>query len=180
MIFTGKNLPIQELSRGLNLLCRGYNQASRRTNMIAGNIENKKQFMSILLKGTAFDRLLVRNIALRTSVLFEIDCTIDKNWFSEAEQQELEKFARWADMRHTVFELIKGSKLPGYMKIVLSPLPRQPRKYIKTRRPFLLTFFLKTIFSPLLPEAPKKCLPWIRPLKEHGTNTRQNFLKTTE
>lgn len=99
--------------------------------MIAGNIENKKQFMSIFLKGTAFDRLLVRNIALRTSVLFEIDCTIDKNWFSEAEQQELEKFARWADMRHTVFELIKGSKLPGYMKIVLSPAPTATEKIHK-------------------------------------------------
>ena len=50
--------------------------------MLAGNVENKKQFMSLLLKGNAFDRLLVRSVVLRTAVLFEIDCTLDKNWFN--------------------------------------------------------------------------------------------------
>lgn len=99
--------------------------------MISGNVENKKQFMALLLKGTAFDRLLVRSVALRTSVLFEIDCTLDKNWFDSDERETLEKYASWGDMRPTVFELIKGSRLPGYMKIVLSPSPSATQKIHK-------------------------------------------------
>ena len=89
--------------------------------MISGTIENKKQFMALLLKGTSFDKLLVRNVTLRTSVLFEIDCTLDKNWFDSDEQESLPKYSAWADMRPVIFELIKGNKLPGYMKVVLSP-----------------------------------------------------------
>ncbi len=99
--------------------------------MISGNVENKKQFMSLLLKGTAFDRLLVRSVALRTSVLFEIDCTLDKNWFDSDEQESLEKYASWGDMRPVIFELIKGNRLPGYMKIVLSPSPEAAEKIHK-------------------------------------------------
>lgn len=99
--------------------------------MISGIIENKKQFMALLLKGTAFDRLLVRNITLKTAVLFEIDCTLDKNWFDSDEAESLEKYSSWSDMRHIVFELIKGSRLPGYMKIVLSPTPEATEKIHK-------------------------------------------------
>ena len=83
--------------------------------MLAGNVENKKQFMSLLLKGNAFDRLLVRSVVLRTAVLFEIDCTLDKNWFNSDEAETLEKYASWADLKPIIFELIKGHKLPGYM-----------------------------------------------------------------
>lgn len=89
--------------------------------MLAGTIENKKQFMSLLLKGTSFDRLLVRSVTLRTSVLFEIDCTLDKNWFDVGEAENMEKYALWSDIKPVIFELIKGHKLPGYMKIILSP-----------------------------------------------------------
>ncbi len=99
--------------------------------MISGNIENKKQFMALLLKGTAFDRLLARSIVLRTSVLFEIDCTLDKNWFDSDEQESLEKYASWESMRPIIFELIKGNRLPGYMKIVLSPTPSAAEKIHK-------------------------------------------------
>ena len=99
--------------------------------MIAGNIENKKQFMAQLLKSTVFDNLLVRSIVLKTSVLYEIDCTIDKTWFNDDEQEGLERFAKWSDMRHIVFELIKGNRLPGYIKIVLSPTDETAEKIHK-------------------------------------------------
>ena len=96
--------------------------------MLAGNVENKKQFMSLLLKGNAFDRLLVRSVVLRTAVLFEIDCTLDKNWFNSDEAETLEKYASWADLKPIIFEMIKGHKLPGYMKIILSPSPAATEK----------------------------------------------------
>lgn len=90
--------------------------------MIAGTVENKKEFMSILLKGTAFDKLLVRTVSLRTNIVYEMDCTLNKEWFTDTEQESvIDKYASWAEIRPTVFGLIKGSKLPGYMKIVLSP-----------------------------------------------------------
>lgn len=90
--------------------------------MIAGIVENKKEFMNMLLKSTAFDRLLVRTVSLRTNIVYEMDCALNKDWFS-AEEQEIvnNKYALWSSVRPIVFELIKGTKLPGYMKIVLSP-----------------------------------------------------------
>lgn len=91
-------------------------------NLIAGTVENKKDFMNTLLKGTAFDRLLVRTVSLRTNIVYEMDCTLNKEWFTDDELETIDdKYASWSIIKPTVFELIKGTKLPGYMKIVLSP-----------------------------------------------------------
>ncbi|MPM13143.1 hypothetical protein SDC9_59498 [bioreactor metagenome] len=90
--------------------------------LIAGTVENKKDIMNILLKGSAFDKLLVRTVSLRTNIVYEMDCTLNKEWFTDEEQETIiDKYASWALIKPTVFGLIKGSKLPGYMKIVLSP-----------------------------------------------------------
>lgn len=90
--------------------------------MIAGTVENKKDLMNTLLKGKAFDRLLVRSVSLRTNIIYEMDCTLNKDWFTDEESESVkDKFAQWALLKPIVFELIKGSKLPSYMKIVLSP-----------------------------------------------------------
>ena len=91
--------------------------------MISASVENKKQFMSMLLKDDTFDKFLVRSISLRTSVTYDIDCTLNKDWFDSEESENLEKYSSWADMRPIVFNLIKGKRLPGYMKIVLSAAP---------------------------------------------------------
>lgn len=99
--------------------------------MISGTIENKKQFMSMLLKENTFDRFLVRSISLRTSVTYEMDCTLDKNWFDSDDAQSLEKYASWNEMRPIVFNLIKGKRLPGYMKIILSLSPSAAEKVHK-------------------------------------------------
>ncbi len=90
--------------------------------MIAGTVDNKKEFMNILLKGTTFDRLMVRSVSLRTNITYEIECALNREWFTADEQEAInDKYASWGSIRPTVFELIKGTKLPGYMKIVLSP-----------------------------------------------------------
>lgn len=90
--------------------------------LIAGTVENKKKFMNMLLKGTDFDRFLVRTVSLRTNIVYEMDCTLNKDWFSADEQDTVkDKYAQWLSVKPVVFELIKGKKLPGYMKIVLSP-----------------------------------------------------------
>ena len=94
--------------------------------MIFVNIENKKHFMRQLLKETAFDRLLARSIVLRTAVLYEIDCTLDKDSFDTDEVTE--KYASWEYMRPIIYSLLKGSRLPGYMKIILSPTPVSTEK----------------------------------------------------
>lgn len=90
--------------------------------MIAGTVENKKEFMAMLLKGNAFDRLLVRSVSIKTNIFYEIDCAINKDWYTAEEQESLtEKYIAWSELRPTIFNIIKGNKLPGYMKIILSP-----------------------------------------------------------
>lgn len=90
--------------------------------MIAGTVENKKEFMAMLLKGNAFDRLLVRSVSIKTNIFYEMDCVINKDWYTAEEQESLtEKYIAWSELRPTIFNIIKGNKLPGYMKIILSP-----------------------------------------------------------
>lgn len=96
--------------------------------MIAKKAEDRKQFMAMLLKDDVFDKFLVRSVSLRTNVTYEIDCAVDENWYDSEDRTELEKHAFWSEIRPVVFNLIKGSRLPGYMKIILSAAPSAAEK----------------------------------------------------
>ena len=96
--------------------------------MLTIDIENKKGFMNSLLKSDDFDNLLVRNIVIRTYVLFDIDCTLNKEWFDSSNEETTEKYPTWATMRSAAFDIIKGDKLPRTIKIILSLKPSSLHK----------------------------------------------------
>ena len=96
--------------------------------MIAKKAEDRKQFMAMLLKDDVFDKFLVRSVSLRTNVTYEIDCAVDENWYDSEDRTALEKYAFWSEIRPVVFNLIKGSRGPGYMKIILSAAPSAAEK----------------------------------------------------
>ncbi len=86
--------------------------------MLALNIVNTKEFMQYLFKDIIFDNLETREIKINTFVNFEINGTINKDFFN---QEEIEKkYCLWSEIKPYVFNIIKGKKLPKYIKIILS------------------------------------------------------------
>lgn len=89
--------------------------------MINFEILDNKSFMNSLLKSSVFDKFEARSIKLCTFTTFEISCILEKSYFSIEQQNSItNKFCLWEDVRPVVFQLIKGSKLPKYIKIILS------------------------------------------------------------
>lgn len=86
-------------------------------------IEQKKVFMSKLLKHDLFDDFEVREAIIHTSFKSILEGTRNAEFFSDVETPEtplLPSFLTWAEMRPYVYHLILGNKLPTYFKIVLS------------------------------------------------------------
>lgn len=86
-------------------------------------IEQKKVFMSKLLKHDLFDDFEVREAIIHTSFKSILEGKRNAEFFSDVETPEtpfLSSFLTWAEMRPYVYHLILGNKLPTYFKIVLS------------------------------------------------------------
>lgn len=89
--------------------------------MLAFQILDVKGFMSLLLKNDLFDSFEVRSVKLQTFASFEIDGTLQKEFFSLQEQEQFNRgYCLWSELRPVVFQLIKGNKLPRSIKIIFS------------------------------------------------------------
>lgn len=145
--------------------------------MLSGTVENKKQFMSLLLKEAAFDKFLVRSVSLRTSVVYEIDCALDKEWFDSEEAASLEKYASWSDMRPVVFSLIKGKRLPGYMKIVLSASPSAMEQIHKNAAALFINIIFENNILYITTGCSQKVFSLDRSLEQTWDETAQKLFK---
>lgn len=90
--------------------------------MIALKIEDSKAFMNMLIKGEIFDYWEGRQIEIHTYTHFKMDCKINKNFYDSDELEMLgsRHHETWEKLKQSVFSLIKGSKPPTSMKIVLA------------------------------------------------------------
>lgn len=145
--------------------------------MLSKTVENKKQFMSLLLKESAFDKFLVRTISLRTSVVYEMDCTLDKSWFDSEEAEGHEKYASWAEMRPVVFNLIKGKHLPGYMKIVLSASPSAMEQIHKNAAALFINIIFENNILYITTGCSQKVFSLDRSLEQTWDETAQKLFK---
>jgi hypothetical protein len=145
--------------------------------MISASVENKKQFMSMLLKDDIFDKFLVRSISLRTSVTYDIDCTLNKDWFDSEEAENLEKYSSWADMRPIVFNLIKGKRLPGYMKIVLSAAPDAAEQIHKNAAALFINILFENNMLYITGGCSQKVFSLDKTLEQTWDETIQKFFK---
>lgn len=145
--------------------------------MISASVENKKQFMSMLLKDDTFDKFLVRSISLRTSVTYDIDCTLNKDWFDSEEAENLEKYSSWADMRPIVFNLIKGKRLPGYMKIVLSAAPDAAEQIHKNAAALFINILFENNMLYITGGCSQKVFSLDKTLEQAWDETIQKFFK---
>jgi len=76
--------------------------------MLSLSIADTKTFMAKLLKSECFDAFAFHSAVIHSFACFEIS-KIPAN-----------EPSTWQNMRHYAFEIIKGSALPKYIKIVLS------------------------------------------------------------
>lgn len=83
-------------------------------------IEDIKSFMNELLVNEKYDSFYLYEIRLKTSLDYYISGKINKEFYdTEEEREELYDYVSWGEIKHTVFGLIKGNRLPISFKVIL-------------------------------------------------------------
>lgn len=100
--------------------------------MISFNIPAVKDFMAKLLASTFFDHLILKEMEINTFTSFRVSGQFYKEFYTE-EEIELRKYPAvlWGEIREIAFTIIKGSKSPLSMKIVLQLPPDQTREFLQ-------------------------------------------------
>lgn len=86
------------------------------------DITNRKEFMAKLLKSDLFDSFEVREVVLHTAFKIVLDGKRNQDYFNDINNDEASYsvYLTWGELRKYVYELMQGSKLPTYFKIILS------------------------------------------------------------
>ncbi len=89
--------------------------------MISVKILDVKALMSELLVHDLFDNFLLSELEIITSNYFKISGKIYKEFYSneELEQMQGRDSSYWKEIKPLAFNIIKGSKMPLSMKLVL-------------------------------------------------------------
>ena len=91
--------------------------------MLALQIKDVKTFMSKLLSGNTFDSFLLEEVQIHTFNTFTIDGHQNRDFYTKEELEDPEifpyEYSEWKDMKPICFQLIKGKKVPTFMKIIL-------------------------------------------------------------
>ena len=97
--------------------------------MIAVQIKDVKTFMSKLLSGKAFDSFLLEEAQIYTFNTFTIDGHRNREFYTKEELEDPEifpyEYSEWQEMKTICFQLIKGKKVPTFMKIILHKKPEE-------------------------------------------------------
>lgn len=75
------------------------------------------RFMGKLLKSDAFDRFLLREGTVRTFMDFSYSGEIHADYFDTEERSELQKYARWCDVKDNILGLIRGKHTPLFIQL---------------------------------------------------------------
>lgn len=88
--------------------------------MLSLTIKDTKNFMSQLLIKEVFDSFHLSEAVIKTANSYTISGEMNKDFFSEEEFHNLpdQNYTRWTAVKPFCFSLIKGNKVPSYMKIV--------------------------------------------------------------
>ena len=113
--------------------------------MISLRIKNTKTFMSHLLVKDTFDNFLLSEADIKTSCSHSIDGQINRAFYSDEEWETLEGDARryelWLNQKPFCFSLIKGSKVPSSMKIVMLMSTKDTEALLSQIEAGLSTFY---------------------------------------
>ena len=97
--------------------------------MIAVQIKDVKAFMVKLLSGDTFDSFLLEEAQIHTFNTFTIDGHRNRDFYTKEELEDSEicpyEYSGWQEMKSICFQLIKGKKVPTFMKIILHKKPEE-------------------------------------------------------
>lgn len=95
--------------------------------MLAIQIKDVKTFMAKLLSGDTFDSFLLEEAQIHTFNTYTIDGHQNREFYTKEELEDPEifpyEYSRWMDSKGICFQLIKGKKVPTFMKIILHKKP---------------------------------------------------------
>ena len=95
--------------------------------MLAIQIKDVKTFMAKLLSADTFDSFLLEEARIHTFNTFIIDGHQNREFYTKEELDDPEifpyEYSRWKDVKSICFQLIKGKKVPTFMKIILHRKP---------------------------------------------------------
>lgn len=89
--------------------------------MLSLKILDVKSFMGSLLIQKVFDNFLLSEAEITTFAHFSVEGKLNQNFYTEEEKEELKlgRYARWSEIKPYIFSIIKGNKLPAFIKIVM-------------------------------------------------------------
>lgn len=82
-------------------------------------IENNKEFMNALLILDKFDSFYLFEARVKTSLDYYVNGKIQYDFYDEADEKPTTEYVEWKSIKQTIFDFIKGNKLPLRFKIVL-------------------------------------------------------------
>lgn len=97
--------------------------------MLAIQIKEVKTFMSKLLSADTFDSFLLEEARIHTYNTFTIDGHQNREFYTKEEMEDTGifpyEYSQWKNMKSICFQLIKGKKVPTFMKIILHKKPEE-------------------------------------------------------
>ena len=91
--------------------------------MQAIHVIDVKNFMQLLFQTTTFDCYEFVSAEIATDITYSLDGHFHRSFFSEEELElhhlQSSHYLSWSLAKEKVFQLIKGKKVPGQMKIIL-------------------------------------------------------------
>lgn len=95
--------------------------------MLAIKIKDVKSFMAKLLSADTFDAFLLEEARIHTFNTFTIDGRRNREFYTKEELEDPEifpyEYSQWKDVKGICFQLIKGKKVPTFMKLILHKKP---------------------------------------------------------
>lgn len=97
--------------------------------MLAIKIKDVKSFMAKLLSADTFDAFLLEEARIHTFNTFTIDGRRNREFYTKEELEDPEifpyEYSQWKDVKGICFQLIKGKKVPTFMKLILHMKPEE-------------------------------------------------------
>ena len=101
--------------------------------MIQAKIGSTKKFMQTLLKTDVFECFLLLEGKVITSCSYTLDGRLQEAFYTKEEWEDEKlhpyEYVKWADMKELVFQMIKGTHTPVYMKFSLMLRPEIVKQY---------------------------------------------------
>ena len=89
--------------------------------MLSIQIQDVKEFMNHLLRSDLFHPFYLWEASIKTAVHYHIDGRLNQDFYNtdELEARTQSDYISWAEIKPQIFSMIKGSKTPLSMKIIL-------------------------------------------------------------